>query len=64
MEGIPTKADFITKEEKEASILQYYMIETEKSVIEGPFESFQKMEEICCINVPMIDIWFETARLG
>ena len=64
VEGIPTKADFITEEEKETSIVVYYIVDTEKNSIEGPFRSFQEMQDRCgYMDVPVIETWKKAEQL-
>lgn len=64
VEGIPTKADFITEEEKETSIVVYYIVDTEKNSIEGPFRSFQDMQDRCgYMDVPVIETWKKAEQL-
>lgn len=60
LEGIPTKDAFISDEEKENHIVAYYVVDTDKDVAEGPFQTVGEMQErFDFLFVPSPDDWPE-----
>ena len=63
VEGIPTKDPFITDEEKRNYDVTYYVVDTERDIIEGPFQTLSEMQEhFGYLFIPSLDVWPEAKR--